>query len=248
MKHFIKNLFIFQLILCIVISCSVHGYCVENDNYDYLLSCGYPEEFLKNITETTMDKIVHLHGDNKIIDVICETEYWPDNTAENAKVVINSVIAIMQNPDGDTIAGESICVYWEWVENKPFVKGEDFISVLWNDENLILESDTFYAEDYWKQSKQDEWNVSKYYRRIASLNMNTLGSYTKLKALKKYVGGSMVFNLMANSPIEVNSEYNKYFSVEYQHNPYCIWIILSVIFFAGALYQITKMIKNRNKK
>lgn len=247
MKKAIKLLINVQLILCIAIIFSVQGFCAENNNYEYLLSCGYPEDFISKLTETTIDEIVNLHGDNKVVDIICETEYWPDNT-ENAKVSINSIIAVMQNADGDKVAGESICVYWEWVENKPFVKGEDFISILWNNESLILEDETFYAEDYWKNNKQDEWNVTDSYRRIASLNMNTLGSYTKLKALKKYVGGSMVFNLMANSPIEADSDYNKYFRVEYEHNTYCFWIILFIVFFAIVLFQIIKIIKTRKKK
>ena len=245
MNKLFKVLITVQLILIISFSCTLQGFCAENNNYNYLLSCGYPEEFLNNLTETTINKIVELHGDNDVIEVICETEYFPDNTEENAKVIMNSVIAVMQTADGDKIAGESICVYWEWVGNKPLVKGEDFISVLWNDESLILEDDTFYAEDYWKNNKQDIWSVSDSHRNIARLNLNTLGHYTDLKEFKNHVGGSMVFNLMANSPIDINSEYNKYFTVEYEHNIYCLWIILPVAFFSIALLQIIKLIRKK---
>lgn len=245
MKKYFKYLIVFQLIFCVVMSCSVQGFCAENNNYNYLLSCGYPEEFLNKLTDTTIDEIVKLHGDNKVIDIICETEYWPENKPDNAKVIINSIIAVMQNPEGDKIAGESICVYWEWVENKPLVKGEDFISILYSDESLIFEADTFYAEDYWKEKEEEKWNVSDSYRSLARANMNTLGYYTDLKEFKKYVGGSAVFNLLANSPIEVNSDYNKYFSVEYEHNVYYELIIFSVVFFGIVQFQIIKRVRKK---
>lgn len=248
-----KILIVVQVILFIAITCSVQGFCLDEnsvettvkDNNEYLLFCGYPEDFIDNLTDTTINEIVLLHGDNKIINVICETEYWPDGIADNAKVVIKSVIAEMQSPDGEKIAGESICVYWEWVDNKPLVGGEDFVSVLWNRENLILEGDSFYAEDYWKNNAEDEWKVSDYYRRFASCSLNSLGHYTNLKAFKKCAGGSMAFNLLANSPMKVGSDYNQYFLAEYEHHTN-IWIPL--LFVSVAIVIVRIIIKSKKAK
>lgn len=247
MNKLFKVFITVQLILCVIISCSVQGFCAENDNYGYLLSCGYPEEFLNNLTETTINEIVKLHGDNTVVDVICETEYFPDNTEENAKVIINSVIAVMQTADGDKIAGESICVYWEWVDGKPFIIGEDLVSVYWSDESLILEADSFYAEDYYKDEADDEWKISDSYTGLAKCGLDNLGHYSDLKEFKSCVGGSMTFNLMANSPISTEADYNKFFLAEYEHH-ISIWIVFIVVFVIVLTVFAVKKIRKFKKK
>lgn len=245
MNKFFKAVITVQLILITIISCTLQGFCAENNNYSYLLSCGYPEEFLDNLTETTINEIVKLHGDNTVVDVICETEYWPDNTKENAKVIIKSVVAVMQNADGDRIAGESICVYWEWVENKPLIKGEDMVSVYWSDESLVLEGDSFYAEDYYKNNADDEWVVSDSHKRLARCSLDSLGHYADFREFENYVGGSMSFNLAANSPISTETDFNKFFLAEYEHH-ISIWVILlPLIIITVIILTVRKVIISR---
>lgn len=238
MKKLLKNLLVFQSIICLILLCHLQcfakstdtlcdtiwenaDYLAHNnstkepdngpkittaknksnkiDTFVYLSSCGYPKEFLETLPNATLNNIVESHKNNKVIDLKCETQYWPDKKSDTAKLIIKRFIAKMQNVETGRFVGESVCVYWEWIEKRPFIREEDLISIKWNNYALNFDSGSFWAEDFYRNSAIDKWYVSNSYTKPANLTSKSLGHWSDLNTFNNQVGGILIFNLVTNS-------------------------------------------------
>lgn len=219
---------------------------IEEINYfDYLLSCGYPEEFLNSVTDSTLKNIVSFISDKEILNVDYETKADIDNS----NIIIKSVTAKIKDEKTDNIIGEAVCVYWEWLDKAPLIRDEDFIGINW-DQELFVYGGSFYAEDYYKDNQADSWVVSNSYKALARLNLDSLGHWTDLKAFKNIIGGSMVFNLLATSPIETEN-YNDGIEIKYSHNYEILktiaLILIPLVVLAIVLIIVLKKRRKRKK-
>lgn len=234
MIKLLKSVTTLLLALCLMLICLFQSFGIsidknddilsKTDCFDYLLSHGYPEEFLETVTESTLKNMVSLISNNEISDVIYETKQLP----ENSNIIIETVCAKMIDMHTGSIVGESVCVHWKWSYRTPIIREEDFISVSWNKEFFVYDADSFYAEDYYKDNLADSWSVSNSYTKLAHSGLNSLGHWTKLKTNKNVVGGSMMFNLLPNFPVDTDN-YNNNLRVEYTHQYELLKVIIIVL-------------------
>ncbi len=174
--------------------------------FKFLLDYGYPEDFLKIFPNTTLENIIKLLESNTIARFETKTEYWPNDSEQNAKVKITTLVANLQDNQTMKNTGSTVCVYWEWINGGPIFRGKDFISINWNKKNFCFTPDSFYAEDYWRKSTSDNWCVSNSYTTLSRLNLNSLGHWTDLKEFKNQVGGVAIFKLSpTNSDINTDN-------------------------------------------
>lgn len=214
-------------------------------DFDYLLSCGYPEEFLKAVTDSTLKRIVSSIGNNQVSDVRYKTEY-PDS---NKNVHIESVAAKMKDKENGDIVGETVCIYWEWTDKKPLIN-DDYFSVEWSEKFFVYEEDSFYAEDYYKENTADAWTVSDSRTTIARITLNSIGHFAEPKVQENIVGGSMVFGLLSKYPIETADDKNiNYLEVQYTHQYELLkTVILIVTVLASIAIVGIILLKNRRKR
>lgn len=214
-------------------------------DFDYLLSCGYPEELLKAVSDSAMEHIASLIEDNEVSRVDYETE----NSTGIEDVTLKRATAQLKNKETDKIAGELICLYWEWPENKPLIREEDYISVMWNKDAFCYKADSFYAEDYWRQNKEDAWTVSDTYTKLAHADMKGIGHWTDLDSFKNHVGGVMVFKLKPTSPIEANKEYKNVLNIYYEHKTeQTAMAVLCCLLFLIVLFVVLVITKKRRQR
>ncbi len=190
----------------------------KNGFYDTLLSCGYPAEFLEAIPDATKVNILTSIKDKEISNVRYRTDYQLGTTAEDSKVVIRTAVAEIKDPETEGIAGESVCVFWEWVDGGPLLRSEDYVAAIWDNSVFVFEEDSFRSQDLYRAKADDGWSVHKSRRTLANAEQGGIGHYTELKAFKKYVGGSMVFELVPASPIEKGETFNDRLMVKYDHD------------------------------
>lgn len=215
------------------------------NDYDWLLSVGMPEEFINNLTESSLARIRAAIGDNKILGVDYSTEA---ETNDNDVIVKKLSFQLVDNSDS-TVIGEIICAYWEWEINKPLIREEDYISVEWNKDVLCYDSDSFYAEDYRRNNVGDKWVVSDRYTTLARLSLNELGHWTEIYGIKKQVGGFMIFSLTTTEPIDSVYSYDRNIYIEYTHETEKTVIIVSFIIFVFLiLTAVCIIIKMRKRK
>lgn len=214
----------------------------ETDYFDYLLTCGYPKEFLESVTDSILKNIVSLILDKEIFDVEYETKSDPNNP----KVIVKSAIAKTKDKKTGNITGEVVCVYWEWLDKAPLIRDEDFVSVNW-DQELFAYGGSFYAEDYYKSRQTDSWTVSNSHKALARLSLDSLGHWTNLKAFKSVIGGAMVFNLLPTSPIETE-DYNDGIRIEYAHRYETLRTIAIILIPLAILVTILVVIFKKRRK
>lgn len=222
----------------------------QANDYYYLLSCGYPKAFLELLTDSTLKNIVSSIGDNEIISVTYTNKDPAFNMSDNSKVVIKRVSVKMKDKKSDKIVGEAVCVYWEWLDNKPLMREEDFVAVKWNSELFTYNPDSFYAEDYWKENTTDKWTVADSYTVLTRATQEAIGHWTKLKSSGNIVGGAMIFSLLSKSEIDKKTDYTNKITVEYTHQYrltkfIIIVVILVVILLTAVIIVLSK--KHRRK-
>lgn len=215
----------------------------ETDCFNYLLSCGYPKEFLQAVTDSTLKNIVSLISNNEISDVTYDTK----QLSENSNIIVETIVAKMKDPHTGRIVGESVCVYWKQCDKKPLIGEEDFVSARWNKNLFVYDDESFYAEDYCKDNQTGCWSVSDSYTKLSRVNLNNVGHWSVPKTNKNVTGGSMMFNLLAVSPLD-NVNYNNNLEVEYTRHyelPKVIIIVFAV--FSVAVLIITLKIRKKEK-
>lgn len=215
-------------------------------DYDFLLSLGIPEEFIKNLSETALNRIkISLNGTE-----ISKLDYKQAETAISDITVKKLSVQLIDKND-NTVAGETVCVYWEWPVNKPLIRTEDFISASWNKDVFCYSADSFYAEDYRRNSTTESWSVSDSYYTLSRAYLDNIGHWTKLYTTKKQVGGFMIFTLSPTHPISSDSDYDRNTTIDYSYETedfftvaVCIVFVLLVL---STLWIVTKIRKSKKK-
>lgn len=197
----------------------------QMSNYEFLLNQGYPAEHLDNLTESSLQKMVEIIGDGYISDVeVQETVLNESNGVARASINESSmnlqlVTSAVYEYNTNKINGVLVSATWEWVKNKPAYRGKDGITINWDNNIFSYAEDSFYANDLYKSNVDDDWSVFKEYTKLAIARQGGIGHYANLKALKKYVGGSMLFLLDPCSPMIKGTKYKTTINIEYAHAP-----------------------------
>ncbi len=247
----IKSKTLITFLLTIIIISTLYIPCFaaeENDSYNKLLSYGVPDYFLDELTDSTLEKFASSIN-SEVLKVTHKTDEWPSSPGDKPKLFIQTVCVEMKDSESGLYSGESVCVYWRWLNNEPLIKEEDYVKVKWNNDYLTLNADTFYAEDYFKNESDDVWTALNSSTTLADANQGSLGYYCDLKEFQKIVGGSMVFNMLSASPIDSNKDIDNEIQVEYYHKYETTKLIITIaiILFALALIAVTirKILKKR---
>jgi len=218
-------------------------------DYDFLLSLGIPEEFIGNLPESALKQIKSALEGNNVSALDYKSEAVISNI--NSDVPIKALSVQLTDKSGKSVVGETVCIYWEWPVNKPLIRDEDFISVRWNKDVFCYDVDSFYAEDYRRNSESDIWTVSDSYSVLARSALNSIGHWTKLYTTKKQVGGFMIFNLSPTHPISSDLDYDRGVYIDYTHETktastvaVCTIFLLLVL---SALWIVTKIRKRKKK-
>ncbi len=225
-----------MLTLMIVFSTVIPSFAAEEQttSYDYLLSQGYPEDFLNKLTETSLESIVTAIADNVIDNMDYDTKYWckKSSSPEDAEVAIYITTAEIKDNQNGNIIGKNVCIFWECLKKTSIIK-EDYFKLMWEQDVFCYEPDSFYAEDYFKDNEADNWKVSDSYTVLASAKQNSIGHCSKMKNYKNNAGGFLTFNLLTTAPIEKLSDKDNYLGIEYTQSlsllKTVIWITLPLL-------------------
>ncbi len=217
-------------------------------DYEYLLSAGIPESFLKGLAETSLNIIRDYISDGNISSIDCNT-----NKAASSDAFIKKLSIQLTDESNASVVGEIVCIYWEHEINKPILRDEDFVEVGWNGDVFCYDADTFYAEDYRRNTTEETWKVSKSYKALATISFDRIGHWTELYTTKKQVGGFMIFKLSPTHPIDSTLDYDRSISVDYSYaaetKDYSTVILCTVfiLLILTALTIITR-IRKKNRK
>lgn len=171
----------------------------DGDIGEMFLSKKFPEDILNSISDTATEKLFSSVGSYEIADIIAETKYYPENIAENADLEVKTVSVKLKNKQNSIYMGETVCVYWEWLDNKPKIREEDYLFLKWSDNRLNYETDSFYAEDYSRKNTQDNQTVRNTYNTLAEAKQNSIGHWIDLYEKENCVGGVMILRLIPES-------------------------------------------------
>ncbi len=213
--------------IVMILSTSIHSFALEEQasNYEFLLSQGYPAEYLDNLTESSLQKMVEIIGTGYIANIEIEESTLNESTGtargaiNEGSMTLQIVTATICQHNTNKITGVLVSAAWDWAKNKPIYRGQDAVTVNWDNSIFSYNSDSFYAQDYYKSDASDNWSIFKEYTTLATSNQGGIGHWTDLKGLKRYVGGAMVFLLNPNSPMINGTTYNTTINVEYAHAP-----------------------------
>ncbi len=214
-------------------------------DYDYLLSLGIPEAFIKELAKSSLSQIKSALEGSKLNAL----DYESEAAIRNTDVPVKTLSLQLTDVKGKSVTGETVCVYWEWPINKPLIRAEDYIIASWNKDFFCYDADTFYAEDYRRNSANDVWTVSDSYSTLAHSSLNSIGHWTKLYTTKKQIGGFMIFNLNSTHPIDSASDYDRDVTIEYTHETKSAsTAAICVVFVLLALSALSVIMKIRKRK
>lgn len=217
-------------------------------DYKYLLSVGIPENFLKGLAETSLSIIRDYISDSNVSSIDYIT-----NKAASSDAFIKKLSIQLSDENNASVVGEIVCIYWEHEINKPILRDEDFVEVGWNGDVFCYDADTFYAEDYRRNTTEETWKVSKSYKALATISFDRIGHWTELYTIKKQVGGFMIFKLSPTKPIDCNTDYDTNLIADYSYaaetKDYSTVILCTVfiLLILTALTIITR-IRKKNRK
>lgn len=237
------------LIFTVILICLTFPFqcsAADDNNRELLLSKGFPEAVLNSVSGTVSEKLFSSVGSYEIADISTETEYYPENIAENADLAVKTVSVKLRDKQSGLYMGETVCVYWEWLDNKPAIREEDYLSLKWSDDRVIFDSDSFYAEDYSKKNVQDNWTVRRTYDKPGEIKQNGVVHWTDLHEYESSVGGVMILRLMPEA-FEFTESKNT-LSCEYVHYitalPTTVLYALVFAFSAAFMFVVIKKKKH----
>ncbi len=218
-------------------------------DFEHLLSLGYTEEFLNSVPPSIHSALIrNIDTDkNKVSKVIESKEYWPENNPENAKAVFTTVTAELRDYKNNSVKGQTVCVYWEWLK-APVVRDEDKLTVKWNNEYFCLGGDSTYGHSLFKDSDLDSWSVLFTHTGLASINQDSFYTYFDLANSKTDLGGVQVFNLLSKSPIDGEAEYDGSLDITYTHDAVPEKAIIIAVILSAATVIIVVAIRRKKKK
>lgn len=176
----------------------------DDTNYSFLLEQGYPETFLNKLTEDAMQKLVDEIGDGYVTDIKIDKCYLNEgeivtlNAIDPNTLTIEFLSSYVCNKKTKKINSVVITATWDWIANRPRYRGKDTICVNWNCDVFTFPGG-FYAEDLYRSDSSKDWSTFKTYQTPEKSAQGAISYTTDLKALKKYVGGTMILPL---EPVE----------------------------------------------
>ena len=268
MKKYLKRMSAIALAVCLIAVCAFPCFCTDkkddsttmqtsetadeknSEDFAYLLSVGYPKEFLNSLTDTTMMGIVRSIGKAEVSDVICKTE----DTKDSRAVTVKSVTAVLKDAKTGKITGKSVCVYWRWNKNRPLFGGEDRITIKWNGNAFCYDyDDVFYAEDYCKETEAGSWSIYNSYNKVARLEQDYIWHWTEFDKSVDFIGGAAVIHLETTNPKDTVADSENLQSVEYEHltdyskNHFYTWVVIALGCFNIVVIPIARRRKRRQE-
>lgn len=196
----------------------------ENNNYNFLLEQGYSAEYLDNFTDTALQKMTEMIDDNSYISnvavdkiVFNESSNMTRGTIDEDSLILNISYGTICQNGTDKIISVLVTASWEWAAWKPLYRGEDAITINW-DNDVFDYDDAFYAQDVYKSNETDEWSTFNEYSVLAVSNQGGIGHWTNLKAFNKYVGGAMLFLLEPKISMKTGTSVSTRINVNYVHS------------------------------
>lgn len=213
--------------IVMIFSTSIPSFAVEEQtcNYEFLLSQGYPAQYLDNLTESSLQKMVEMIGTGYVANIEIEESTLDENmqvargTINEGSMTLQITTSTICQLNTNKITGVLVSVDWTWAKNKPIYRGEDAVTINWDNNIFSYNADSFYAQDVYKSNASDDWSIFKEYTVLAASNQGGVGHWTDLKAFKSYVGGAMMILLKPNSSMIKGKKYNTTINVEYVHAP-----------------------------
>lgn len=244
MKKLLTILSVFLLIVILAVPAfSAEG----NENFNRLLSFGYEEDFLEKLSDSALEKIVSLIGNNEVADVEIKKDLPYIQKSNASGLVLNSVSATLKDPKSGSITGKTVSVYWEWQNKKPLVRCADCISVTWNSENLTYSSDSFCSETYSLKGSAGNRTITEKQTILASAGQDRLGWYVHLPMFSKSFGGFGAFNLLMKAPLKGNAEYDSVLRIGYIHEIKKA-VIVVFVFLALVAAAVIMILRRRRKR
>ncbi|MBQ9912969.1 MAG: hypothetical protein IJO73_01940 [Clostridia bacterium] len=248
MKNCLKKILAIMMSIIIIVPFAFQCYAADDNNRELLLSKDFPEDVVNSISDSAVEKIFSSIENYEIADVSAETKYYPENTVENADLAVKTISAQLKDKQSGIYMGETVCVYWEWLDNKPKIREKDYISLKWSDDRLNYESDSFYAEDYSKKNMQDKWIVRNTYNTLAEAKQDSVGHWTDLYEKENCVGGVMILHLIPDSPFVLSAS-KAFLNCEYTHYiktlPTTVFYVLIVAFLFVCIFFIIRKKKRQ---
>ena len=218
---------IFALTLSVIWMFTLGIYSSAEDNsvsdYQFLINQGYDEDYLDNLSEGAMQRMVELIGDGYVSDIeVTKTVFSSNNSLTRDN--INPDNLILEISTGticqygtNIITCILVSVTWEWGRWDPLYRGKDAIAVNWDEDLFIYSEDSFYAEDVYRFFKVNDWTVLNSSDIFSIANQGGIGYYTDLEEWMTYVGGTMIFLLEPTEYMVEGNTYRTSITVEYAH-------------------------------
>lgn len=209
--------------------------------YDFLLSCGYSEEFLDALSDEMILKMYNAIGDSEVVDIeesVFQLDeegvlslVTPYGTINDSSLTI-TIDAATINRNGTNEIG--LCMYtavWEWAVDKPAIRYKDAIAINW--ESNIFCLDEFYAQDTKRAIGEANPTIVKEYTNPAEAVQGGIGHFCQLKLFSEYVGGAVLLLLapteaMYNPNSSKSNRTNIHFNYVHNRNPLGISLSFSV--------------------
>lgn len=220
---------VFCVVLCIslLIALLTPSFAVNDendDNYSFLSGQGYSDSFLDNYTDDYLKKMVEIIGDNEIGSIetteaeLCDNDAMTlSNDVNSSSMRLHITASEVCKRGSNKIETVLVTISWDWDAYKPIYRGKDAVSANW-DNNVFTYANGFYGQDLYKSNAGDNWTLYKEYNTVAQITQGGLGNWTDLKALKKYVGGAILFVLAPASPMYKGSIHTTAINVGYAHS------------------------------
>ena len=219
----------------------------EQSDYNYLLSCGFTEDFLNKLPENNYSRIRAMIGDSVVTNTSVRTCSMSESSATARGAIdpdyleLQMVISEICDSGTNNINLYLVAASWEWSKNRPYNKLlEDAITVNWNAELLNLaDSGAFYSQDWYRNSQNGEQIVVRENTTLAESAQGGIGFYTKFDYGSNFVGGSMALLLETSVPMTTGNTYSSTINLGYAHNPSGINGIGFSVYFVSVNFDLS---------
>ena len=226
MKNLKKMTAIILCVVLFILSITPALASEETTNYNILLNHGYPKEFLDNLSDSYMSKLVEEIGSGTVDDIQIVEKSLVESELQTRGIDPSSMT--LQVASGaiydanNKVTSVLVSVYWEWAANKPIYRGVDALSFNW-DSGVFVYSGGFYAQDVYKSNANDDWTLLKETSNPDEATQGGIGYMTDLEEFKTYVGGSMLIVLYpktdGNGNMYKGTAHSTALNVKYAHAP-----------------------------
>lgn len=220
-----KILLSILLVLLLLVTTTMPCFATQSD-YNYLLSCGFTENFLNDLPEINHSRIREMIGNNDVTNTSINTYYLHESSTTTRGAIdpnhleLQMAVSEICESGTNNINLYLVAATWKWEKDKPRNKlNEDAITVNWNADLLNLAiTGAFYAQDWYKNSQNGEEIVVRETTICPTSAQGGIGFYTELEQEKSFVGGSMLLLLESSIPMTTGNTYSSTINIEYAHD------------------------------